>query len=86
MTSQGAAGRELPVRPAEPDFSLTSLTSPRDAELAVRGETSPALARLPEFEDEIRLAVRNERGLVLKAAVAVALVAIIVLARLLWLG
>ncbi len=30
--------------------------------------------------------MRNERGLVLKAAVAVALVAIIVLARLLWLG
>jgi hypothetical protein len=45
------------------------------------GEVAPA-----EFEEEIRAAVRYEKGLAVKAVIALAIVAIVVLIRLLFLG
>ena len=45
------------------------------------GEVAPA-----EFGEEIRAAVRYEKGLAVKAVIALAIVAIVVLIRLLFLG
>ena len=45
------------------------------------GEVAPS-----EFGEEIRAAVRYEKGLAVKAVIALAIVAIVVLIRLLFLG
>ena len=48
---------------------------------------SPSATVAPaEFEEEIRAAVRYEKGLAVKAVIALAIVAIVVLIRLLFLG
>jgi hypothetical protein len=43
-------------------------------------------AELAEFDQEIRAAVRYERGLAVKAVIALAIVALVILIRLLFLG
>ena len=46
----------------------------------------PAPRSWPEFDEEIRAAIRYERGLAVKALIALALVGVVVLLRLYWLG
>lgn len=43
-------------------------------------------AELAEFDQEIRAAVRYERGLAVKAVIALAIVALVIIIRLLFLG
>lgn len=43
-------------------------------------------AELAEFDQEIRAAVRYERGLAVKAVIALAIVALVIVIRLLFLG
>jgi hypothetical protein len=43
-------------------------------------------AELAEFDQEIRAAIRYERGLAVKAVIALAIVALVILIRLLFLG
>jgi hypothetical protein len=43
-------------------------------------------AELAEFDQEIRAAVRYERGLAVKAVIALVIVALVILIRLLFLG
>ncbi len=57
------------------------MTGPVDGPGPLPGEKAPG-----EFEEEIRAAVRYEKGLAVKAVIALAIVAIVVLIRLLFLG
>jgi hypothetical protein len=56
------------------------MTAPKRVQAPQRHEASR------EFQQEIETAVRYERGLVVKALIALALVALVVLARLLYLA
>lgn len=46
----------------------------------------PGHAETPEFDQEIRSAVRYEKGLAVKAVSALAIVALVILIRMLFLG
>ena len=64
------------------------MTAPRPAERAA-GDPPPypgAPRSAPSFDDEIHAAVRYEKGLVIKALVAIALVAAILAARVYFFG
>jgi hypothetical protein len=57
------------------------MTGPVNRPVPLPGEVPPR-----EFDEEIRAAVRYEKGLAVKAVIALAIVAIVVLIRLLFLG
>ena len=75
----------MPGTPLAPGRSGLEAPGPG---LAARGRpaipgASPAA---PTFEDEVRTAVRYEKGLAVKALVAIALVAVVLTLRFLFLG
>jgi hypothetical protein len=67
--------------PARPPAGPPAGPPARPAAAAGTGD-----AELAEFDQEIRAAVRYERGLAVKAVFALALVALVILIRMLFLG
>jgi len=82
--AQPPAGRPRAGVPAAAGVPPSAVGEPAAASLSAADDPGAAAAR--EFDREIQSAVRYEKGLAVKAFIALAIVALVILIRLLFLG